>query len=54
MSPASILRRQQDPLKWLLEYWLDIAVIGIIRGEDMKLMVLRVDMEVDKMSDREF
>lgn len=53
MSPASTLQRQQDPLWWCLEYWLDMIAIGIMHHEDIWLLLLKVDMEINKISDRE-
>ena len=48
---ASILA--SDPVEWHLQYWLAIAIIAIMRGEDPVLTVIRIDIEVHKMADTE-
>ena len=42
-----------DPLTWHLRYWLSLAVIGLLRGEDAVLMNFRIEMEHFKIRDLE-
>lgn len=54
MDQASILLRAEHPLEWHLRYWLNLNVVGTIRGEDILLLCLRVRMEHDKIPDAAF
>lgn len=40
-----------DPLTWHLNYWLNIGVIAILRGEDSVLTTLRIEHEILNMLD---
>lgn len=51
IDQASALLLADDPLAWNLQYWLDIAIVAIIRGEDMMLTRVRTEMERDKIPD---
>lgn len=35
-----------DPVQWHLQYWLNIEVVGVLRGEDITLMAFRVENEI--------
>ncbi|MCJ1425143.1 hypothetical protein MMC29_003031, partial [Sticta canariensis] len=35
-----------DPVSWHLQYWLNIEVVGVLRGEDVTLMAVRVENEL--------
>ena len=39
----------RDPVEWHLQYWLNIEVVGLLRGEDMILMAVRVQNEIRKI-----
>lgn len=54
MDEASILLRAEDPLAWHLRYWLDLCMVGTIRGGDILLLSLRIRMEHDKIADAAF
>lgn len=51
MDQASALLLADDPLAWNLQYWLDIGIIAIIRGEDMLLTRVRTEIERGKIPD---
>lgn len=53
MNEASALERTEDPISWHLRYWLSIAVIACLRGEDIILTGIRIDMELDKIAHTE-
>lgn len=48
MDRATALQLLEDPLLWYLQYWLNLNIIGIMRGEDELLLALRIEMEQDK------
>lgn len=52
MSPESILCLAEDPLRWHLQYWLSLGVVGILRGEDPMLTIIRIEIEQKKIPDR--
>ncbi|MCJ1463131.1 hypothetical protein MMC07_001736 [Pseudocyphellaria aurata] len=45
LSPASAALLARDPLAWHLQYWLDLGLIGNLRGEDNLLMGVRIEIE---------
>lgn len=45
MDQSSASYLVQSPLAWHLNYWLNLEIIGILRGEDPMLMSLRVQWE---------
>lgn len=45
MSSRSGSLLTQSPVKWHLNYWLNIVVVATLRGEDKALMVIRVEHE---------
>lgn len=49
MSHSSAYRYARDPLTWLLEYWLAVGSVGVLRGEDRVLMRLRMEMEHEQI-----
>lgn len=53
MNEASALEQTEDPISWHLRYWLSLAVIATIRGEDIILTGIRIDMEIEKLANTE-
>lgn len=49
LSQGSASYLVQDPFTWHLQYWLNIGTVGIIRGEDPTLMLLRINIEFLKL-----
>ena len=35
----------QSPVQWHLTYWLNVSVVGLLRGEDALLMAVRIESE---------
>ncbi|MCJ1427314.1 hypothetical protein MMC29_005217, partial [Sticta canariensis] len=54
MNQLSAFLRAQNPLDWLRQYWLNIGVVGMLRGEDRDLLVLRIEIEHTKIPDPDF
>lgn len=54
VNGATALLRDQDSLKWHLNYWLDLYTIAIISGQDMILMAARIDKEHEEITDLGF
>lgn len=54
MNQLSAFLRAQNPLDWLRQYWLNIGIVGMLRGEDPDLLVLRIEIEHTKIADPEF
>lgn len=50
-GPAGSL--DKDPLQWHLEYWLNIRTVALLRGEQPLPMLSWIDLEHDKIPDRE-
>lgn len=48
ISEESLVRLVGDPLGWYLQYWLDLNIIGMMRGEDQTLLSIRIMMEQDE------
>lgn len=48
MDQVTALELIDDPLLWHLKYWLNLNIIGIMRGEDEILLGLRIEIEQDK------
>lgn len=46
MSSLSGFLLTQSPVEWHLNYWLNIAVVATIRGEDKALTAIRVEYEL--------
>lgn len=51
INQASAMLLAKDPLAWNLQYWLDLGLIGNLRGEDIMLMGLRIEIEYSKTLD---
>lgn len=49
LSQGSASFLAQDPIAWHLQYWLSIGTVGIIRGEDPLLMLVRINIEFLKL-----
>ncbi|MCJ1422814.1 hypothetical protein MMC29_000694 [Sticta canariensis] len=45
MSSLSGFLLPKSPVKWHLNYWLNIAVVAALRGEDKALLAIRVERE---------
>lgn len=54
MNHFSAFLRARNPLDWYRRYWLNIGVVGMLRGEDQDLLVLRIEIEHTKIPDPEF
>lgn len=52
MTQHSASCQAQDPLTWHLRYWLNLLIIGSLRGEDEELLTFRVEMEWMKLDSR--
>lgn len=48
ISEESLVLLVGDPLGWYLQYWLDLHIIGMMRGEDQTLLAMRIMMEQDE------
>lgn len=48
ISEDEFLRIMNDPLGWYLQYWLDIHIIGMMRGEDQTLLPIRIVIEQER------
>lgn len=42
----------EDPLKWYLEYWLSLGIVGVLRGEDKILMAFMIDIEQSRIPEQ--
>ncbi|MCJ1469431.1 hypothetical protein MMC07_008064 [Pseudocyphellaria aurata] len=51
MDRLSAAALAHDPVTWHRRYWLDIYTVGILLGEDPWLMLLRVEIELNKITD---
>lgn len=55
MSKAAILLRDNDPLKWHLQYWLDIWVIGMSCYPGLwQILSTRINIEHGEIADHSF
>ena len=43
----------EDPFGWHVEYWNDLFVVGIFRGEDAILMALRIEIEINNIPEKD-
>ncbi|MCJ1264661.1 hypothetical protein MMC22_004535 [Lobaria immixta] len=43
----------EDPFGWHVEFWNDLFVVGIFRGEDAILMALRIEIEIISIPDKD-
>lgn len=52
MNQTSVLSLVEDPVRWHLQYWLVLSVVGMIRGEDPILLGFRIEIEQYKIHDQ--
>lgn len=52
MNQTSVLSLAEDPVRWHLQYWLVLSVVGMIRGEDPILLGFRIEIEQYKIHDQ--
>lgn len=51
LGPVSASQRAADTLTWDLRYWLDFKLIARLYGSDPMFLVLRIEMQHDKIAD---
>lgn len=51
MNRSSAFILDRSPIAWHLQYWLNIGVLGILRGKNGKIIALMIEIEQDKIPD---
>ena len=51
MLPEWVNERDQNPVEWHLNYWLNVFVVAMMRGENPTLTLVRIEREQSLMDD---